>query len=86
MFFLSGGLYPLSVAPAWMRVFAQFDPVAYAVDLMRGALLGTFFFPVWQSIGALCLTIAVLTAAAVRVFNRGEDDATLGASRFNWRG
>jgi len=23
--------------------------------------------------------------AAVRVFNRGEDDSGLGASRFNWR-
>lgn len=86
MFFLSGGLYPLSVAPAWMRLLARFDPVAYAVDLMRGSLIGGFFFPVWQSIAALGLTIAVLTAASVRVFNRGEDDATLGASRFNWRG
>jgi len=74
------------VAPAWMRLLARFDPVAYAVDLMRGSLIGGFFFPVWQSIAALGLTIAVLTAASVRVFNRGEDDATLGASRFNWRG
>jgi ABC-2 type transport system permease protein len=85
MFFLSGGLYPLNGAPAWMQVAAHFDPVAYAVDLMRGAVLGTFFFPVALSLGALALTITLLVWAAVRVFNRGEDDSSLGATRFNWR-
>ena len=85
MFFLSGGLYPLRMAPAWMQVAAQFDPVAYAVDLMRGSVMGTFFFPVWQSLGALALTISLLVWAAVRVFNRGEDDSSLGATKFNFR-
>ena len=85
MFFLSGGLYPLKVAPQWMRIAAHFDPVAYAVDLMRGAILGDFFFPVYLSVGAQALTVALLTWAAVRVFNRGEDDSSLGATQFNWR-
>jgi len=31
------------------------------------------------------ITMALLVWAAVRVFNRGEDDSGLGASRFNWR-
>jgi ABC-2 type transport system permease protein len=85
MFFLSGGLYPLKLAPSWMQVAAHLDPVAYAVDLMRGSVLGTFYFPVPLSIGALVFTITILVWAAVRVFNRGEDDSSLGASRFNWR-
>jgi ABC-2 type transport system permease protein len=85
MFFLSGGLYPLKLAPAWMQLAAHFDPVAYAVDLMRGAVLGTYFFPVPLSLGALALTISLLVWAAVRVFNRGEDDSSLGATNFNWR-
>jgi ABC-2 type transport system permease protein len=85
MFFLSGGLYPLRFAPAWMQMAAHFDPVAYAVDLMRGSVMGTFFFPVPLSLGALALTIVLLTWAAVRVFNRGEDDSSLGATRFNFR-
>jgi ABC-2 type transport system permease protein len=85
MFFLSGGLYPLMAAPHWMQVAAHFDPVAYAVDLMRGAVLGIFYFPVPLSLGALTLTISLLVWAAVRVFNRGEDDSSLGATNFNWR-
>ena len=85
MFFLSGGLYPLRAAPAWMQVAAHFDPVAYAIDLMRGAVLGTFYFPVALSVGALFVTMALLIWAAVRVFNRGEDDSGLGATNFNWR-
>lgn len=85
MFFLSGALYPLTVAPHWMQLAAHLDPVAYAVDLMRGALLGTFFFPVPLSLGALALIISLLAWASVRVFNRGEDDSSLGATRFSWR-
>jgi ABC-2 type transport system permease protein len=85
MFLISGSLFPLRAAPGWMQVAAHLDPVAYAVDLMRGCLLGTFFFPVSLSLGALFLTIALLTWAAVRVFRRGEDDQSLGATQYNWR-
>jgi len=85
MFFLSGGLYPLTSAPRWMQIAAHFDPVAYAVDLMRGAVLGTYYFPPWLSVGAEALTMGILTFEAVRVFRRGEDDSVLGAARFNFR-
>ncbi len=85
MFFLSGGLYPLKLAPGWMRVAAHFDPVAYAVDLMRRSVGGDSFFPVYLSLLAQAATIALLVWAAVRVFNRGEDDSSLGAAKFNWR-
>jgi len=73
MYFLSGALYPLMMAPHWMKVAAQFDPVAYAVDLLRYALLGQAFFAVPVSIAALLGVTAVLLWAAVRVFARGED-------------
>jgi ABC-2 type transport system permease protein len=85
MFFLSGALYPLVTAPHWMQLAAHFDPVAYAVDLMRGALLGKFFFNPYLSLAALVAVIAALAWDSVRVFNRGEDDSSLGATKFNWR-
>jgi len=85
MYFLSGALYPLALAPRFMQVAAHFDPVAYAVDLMRGALLGTFFFPPALSVAVLVALNAVLGWLAVRVFNRGEDDSVLGATGMRWR-
>ena len=78
MYFLAGAMYPLKNAQPWMQVAAQFDPVAYAVDLMRGALLGTNFFPPLQSLAVLIVLLAALTYECVRILNRGEDDSSLG--------
>jgi ABC-2 type transport system permease protein len=84
MFFLSGAMYPLRAAPHWMQMAAHLDPVAYAVDLMRGSLLGSHFFPVPLSLAMQAVLIVLLAWASVRVFNRGEDDSVLGANRFGF--
>ena len=68
-----------------MKVATHFDPVAYGVDLMRGAVLGSYFFKPGYSVTVLVLLVAVLGWAAVRVFKRGEDDSSLGATQFRWR-
>ena len=81
MFFLSGALYPLGVAPRWMRVAAHADPVAYSVDLMRRALLGQGFFGVPLAVAALGLVNLVLWWLSIRVFARGEDAETRGGGR-----
>ena len=73
MFFLSGALYPLALAPHWLQIAAHADPVAYAVDLMRGALIGSTFFPVWLSLVVLACFITVMTWLATRIFTTGED-------------
>jgi ABC-2 type transport system permease protein len=73
MFFISGALFPLARTPAWLQWLAHFDPVAYAIDLMRGALLGHFFFPPWLSLAVLCGLVVILAFLATRVFASGED-------------
>lgn len=73
MFFLSGALYPLHAAPSWLQIAAHVDPVAYAVDLMRGPLVGSFFFPVWLSVTVLVAFIVVSAWLATRIFTTGED-------------
>ncbi|MGH8397024.1 MAG: ABC transporter permease [Gammaproteobacteria bacterium] len=73
MFFLSGALFPLYSAPHWLKILAHFDPVAYAVDLMRGATTGMLYFPLWLSFAVLASFIIVLTWLATRVFATGED-------------
>ena len=85
MYFMSGALYPLRSAPHWMRVATWFDPVAYAVDLMRGAVVGTYYFPPLVSVAVLVGLIGLLGAIAVRMFSRGEDDSILGETRMKWK-
>jgi ABC-2 type transport system permease protein len=40
MFFLSGALFPINNLPPWLAPFIFVNPVTYAVDGLRGALLG----------------------------------------------
>ncbi|MFC5430130.1 MAG: ABC transporter permease [Paraburkholderia sp.] len=59
MFFLSGGLYPLDLAPGWIRLAAAFDPAAYGVDLMRGALTMQYAIAPVRSVATLAACLAV---------------------------
>jgi ABC-2 type transport system permease protein len=38
MFFLSGGLFPVSGLPRWLEILNRIDPLTYAVDPMRRAV------------------------------------------------
>ncbi len=76
LFFLSGALFPLDKAPAWLRVLAYVDPAAYAVDAVRRVLVGmpgaltfggqTLSVPV--EVGILAAFGAVMIALATRGF------------------
>ena len=39
MFFLSGALFPLGNAPAWLTVLTMVNPITYGVDAMRQIIL-----------------------------------------------
>jgi len=39
MFFLSGALFPLTGLPPWLRVLTRLDPLSYAVEPMRRAVI-----------------------------------------------
>jgi ABC-2 type transport system permease protein len=45
MFFLSGALFPLTGIPGWLAVLTRLDPLTYAVDPMRRAVLAHLPFP-----------------------------------------
>jgi ABC-2 type transport system permease protein len=40
LFFLSGSMYPLEDAPAWLGVLIRLNPITYAVDALRQVLIG----------------------------------------------
>jgi ABC-2 type transport system permease protein len=67
LFFLSGALFPVSNLPSWLRVFTTLNPVTYAVDGMRGIMLGTSAFPILMDFGvrlAFCLAMIVIGSIA----------------------
>lgn len=64
IFFLSGALYPLAHAPKGLQIVAALDPLAYGIDGMRAALIGSAHF------GAAA-DLAVLTAATVCLVGLG---------------
>ena len=44
VFFLSGALYPVEGLPGWLTVLTRVNPATYAVDGLRGSLLGVYAF------------------------------------------
>jgi ABC-2 type transport system permease protein len=58
MFFFSGALFPTKNLPTYLLVFTGLDPVTYAVDGLRGAILGTSQLPI-------ALNLLILTCFAV---------------------
>ncbi|MCX6004642.1 MAG: ABC transporter permease, partial [Chloroflexi bacterium] len=71
MFFTSGALFPLTSAPEWLRIFSYFNPLTYAVDVMRWATLsGTATaLPVYAEILILIGFAAAMIGACAYTFS-----------------
>jgi ABC-2 type transport system permease protein len=80
MFFLSGALFPMRGLPTWLHIATLLDPLTYAVDPMRRAVLDQFDASIpgvtwsgWQVPTALELAIVAafgvlaLVAAAIEL-------------------
>ncbi len=50
MFFFSGALFPIKDLPNYLLIFTAIDPVTYAVDGLRGAILGSSQLPIIQDL------------------------------------
>ena len=82
MFFLSGAFFPLRGLPGWMSALTRMDPVAYGVDPMRRALLGSELAPgirigsyhlsTAADVGILAVFAALMLALAMRAFEAQE--------------
>lgn len=64
-----GMLFPVSILPDWLQVVARLNPVTYALDAMRAALLGgAGFRAVGQPLLVLLLFAAILLPISMAVF------------------
>jgi len=70
LFFLSGALFPIDNLPSWLRTFTTLNPVTYAVDGMRGVMLGKSTFPVIMDFGVLLGFAVVMIGIGSIAFSR----------------
>ena len=70
LFFLSGALFPIDNLPSWLRAFTALNPVTYAVDGMRGVMLGMSTFPVMMDFGVLLGFAVVMIVIGSIAFSR----------------
>ena len=53
LFFLSGAIFPLEEAPAFLKAASMIDPLTYGVDGLRGALSGSSHFGILLDIAVV---------------------------------
>ena len=67
---VGGMLFPISVLPRWLQVIAQLNPVTYALDGMRAALLqGAGILQLARPLLILLLFAAILLPASMLAFS-----------------
>lgn len=67
---LTGGmLFPVSILPDWLQLVARLNPVTYALDAMRAALLaGTGLSGLWREIAVLLIFATILLPTSMAIF------------------
>lgn len=74
LFFFSGALFDLATAAPYIKVISLFDPVTYAVDLMRIIMLDAGYFSVWTDLGAITLFCFATTIMGVTAFGKLQQE------------
>ncbi len=80
IYFLSGAMFPVASAPAWMKTLMMIDPLTYGVDALRNVILAAKALPAEASglirwdlpldLAVMASVAVVLVAAAGLRFNR----------------
>lgn len=70
VFFVSGALYPVENLPAWLDFVARANPVTYAVDGLRGSLIGIYRFGYFTDLAVIAGFAVLAIAAGTWAFQR----------------
>ena len=72
LFFLSNGIFPITVLPQFVRVITYVNPLTYGIDGMRIALSGSGTFSIWVDLAGMLISTAILVAIAAYAFNKTD--------------
>ncbi len=66
---VGGMLFPVNILPDWLQVIAHLNPITYALDAMRAALLdGASLAVIWRPLLVLLFSAAVLLPLSMVAF------------------
>lgn len=68
--FLSGAFFPLEDLPKGIEFITKIDPLTYGVDGLRGALIGTNSFSLWNDAGILILLSLIFLGLGTYFFEK----------------
>jgi ABC-2 type transport system permease protein len=72
MFFVSGAMFQLQSAPAWLDALAKIDPLTYGVDALRAIMVADLptRYPLSVDISVVALISVAMLTIAVTAFSR----------------
>jgi ABC-2 type transport system permease protein len=70
MFFMSGAFFPIQGLPTWLKTIVSINPLTYAVDSLRGVILGIMEHSLLTDILFMAGFAVVMTVLAVTAFNK----------------
>ena len=70
LFFLSGALFPITNLPAWLAPLILANPVTYAVDGIRGVMMGISRFNFLFDFAIVCLFAVVMVLIGTYAFKK----------------
>jgi len=70
LFFLSGALFPITNLPGWLAPFILANPVTYAVDGIRGVMMGISRFDLLFDFAVVCLFALVMILIGTYAFKK----------------
>lgn len=70
MFFLSGALFPIENLPAYLAPFVLLNPATYAVDGIRGALVGMHRFGLFTDLAIVTAFTLVMVLIGTYAFKK----------------
>lgn len=72
LFLTSGAQFPITRAPEWLQKLALLNPLTYAVDLLRGIIIGVWTHRATFDLMVLTIFVVVVLSAATYTFGRQE--------------
>lgn len=70
LFFLSGALFPITNLPPWLAPFILANPLTYAVDGIRGVMMGISRFNLLFDFALVCLFALIMVLIGTYAFKK----------------